>query len=210
MSDSKDPAGNNASVGAQEFYAVYRNTVDIGKVAGKDLKWGIARGWGATFGFDVNAKNDFYSSRKRMLVLGPTVMLDVPGFLNVSLLYLDESNAPNAVLEATPGRYTYKGHSMLTGAWGIPIGTLPLSFEGFMNVIQSRGPSRILAHTPSKVAFDFDGQLMLLDTWGSANGRDPRARSSSASSTNTGRTSSATTTPRRDAGRAAATGPRRP
>ena len=29
---------------------------------------------------------------------------------------------------------------MLTGAWGIPIGSLPLSFEGFMNVIGSKGP----------------------------------------------------------------------
>jgi hypothetical protein len=161
MSDNKDPAGNNPAVGAQEFYAVYRNTVELGKVTGKDYKWGIVRGWGGTFGFDANAKNDFYSSRKRMLVLGPTVMFDTPGFLNVSLLWLDESNAPNAALEATPGRYHYKDHGMISAAWGIPIGSLPLSFEGFMNYIQAKGPLEDPAHTPSAPETDFDGQLML-------------------------------------------------
>ena len=64
------------------------------------------RGWGVTVGFDLNTKNDAYASKKRMLVVGPTLMLDVPGFLNLSLLALEESNAPQGV-----SRYTYETHA---------------------------------------------------------------------------------------------------
>jgi len=161
MSDSKDPSGANSTNGAQEAYVVYRNTVDFGKVSGKDLKWGWIRGWGGTFGFDWNAKTDAgYNSKKRMLVLGPTVMFDVPGFFNVSLLALSESNAPYSTFTntSTP-RYTYKTHAMLTGAWGIPIGDLPLSFEGFMNIIGSKGNDEF--NVPTKMETNFDGQIML-------------------------------------------------
>jgi hypothetical protein len=51
----------------------------------------------------LNSKNDPYISKKRMLVLGPRLILDVPGFLNLSLLALYENNAPRNV-----DRYTYK------------------------------------------------------------------------------------------------------
>ena len=155
MSDSKDPSTVGGS-GAQEAYVVYRNTLDLGKITGKDYKWGIVRGWGGTFGFDWNTKNDVgYASKKRMFVAGPTVMFDVPGFLNVSLLALNESNAP----VGHPSRYTYQTHAMLTGAWGIPIGDLPLSFEGFMNIIAPKGNDEF--NVPTKTETNFDGQIML-------------------------------------------------
>ena len=75
FSDSKDPSGPDGKSGAQEVYAVYRNTLDIGKIMNKDLKFGVAKGFGITSGFDFNTKTDAgYNSKKRMLVLGPTVM----------------------------------------------------------------------------------------------------------------------------------------
>ena len=87
MSDRKD--GN-----AQEAYVVYRHTLDLGKVTGKSFAYGPVRGMGLTAGFDLNTKNDTgYGSKKRMLVLGPTFMADVPGFLNISLLLLHEFTA---------------------------------------------------------------------------------------------------------------------
>jgi nucleoside-specific outer membrane channel protein Tsx len=155
MSDSKDPSTVGGS-GAQEAYVVYRNTLDFGKISGKDLKWGWIRGWGLTGGFDWNTKNDVgYASKKRMWVLGPTVMWDVPGFFNMSVLVLDESNAP----VGHPSRYRYKTHAMLTGAWGIPIGSTPLSFEGFFNYIGSKGKDEFGAQT--KPETNIDMQLML-------------------------------------------------
>ncbi|BBP00961.1 outer envelope protein [Sulfuriferula nivalis] len=152
MSDSKDPAAGSTT-GAQEAYMVYRHTLDLGKITGKDLKFGVVKDVGATVGFDVNTKNDNYSSKKHMLVAGPTLMFDVPGFLNVSLLALWESNAPTGV-----DRYTYKTHPMLTAAWGIPLGDSAFSFEGFVNFIAAKGLDEYTHET--KPETDFDGQIM--------------------------------------------------
>jgi hypothetical protein len=79
-----------------------------------------------------------------MLVLGPTMMLDVPGYLNVSLLALRESNKPGVSPGAfDPGypdhRYYYRTHPMIETVWAIPIGALPLSFEGYANLIAAKG-----------------------------------------------------------------------
>ncbi len=161
LSDSKDPAGFASSNGAQEVYVVYRNTIDLEKVTGKSFKFGAVRGVGAVVGFDFNTKADAgYNSKKRMLVAGPSLMLDVPGFLNVSLLALQESNAPYSTFPgggSTP-RYSYKVHPMLNLAWGIPVGSLPLSFEGFANFIASKGKNEFGDATAAETNIDM--QLM--------------------------------------------------
>lgn len=160
MSDSKDPASSAAnSGGAREFYAIYRNTVDLEKAAGYSFKTSSVRGLGITGGFDVNAKTDAgYNSKKQMLVLGPTLMMDVPGFLNVSLLALWESNAPCSTF-GTPSctsRYHYQTHPMLTAAWGIPfnLGSVPLSFEGYANYISAKGKDEYGADTKAETNID--------------------------------------------------------
>jgi nucleoside-specific outer membrane channel protein Tsx len=159
MSDKKDPASLSQSSGAQEAYIVYRNTLDFGKIQGKDIKFGAVRGVGLTLGFDVNTKNDVgYNSRKRMLVAGPTLMWDVPGFLNTSLLILEESNAPSgafAPISGVTGRYHYKTHPMLTAAWGIPVGQ-NLSFEGYANFIASKGSDEVGGDTAAETNIDME------------------------------------------------------
>jgi hypothetical protein len=159
MSDSKDPAGAGSSDGAQEAYVVYRHTLDLEKVSGKSFKFGPVRGVGMTAGFDWNAKTDAgYNSKKRMFVAGPTLMLDVPGFLNASLLELWESNAPyNTFSNVATPRYSYKPHPMLTLAWGIPVGMgLPLSFEGFANYIASKGKNEFGGPTAPETDIDME------------------------------------------------------
>lgn len=143
---------NSVDSNAQEAYVVYRNTLDIGKVTGKTYAFGPVRGLGLTAGFDWNTKNDpGYASKKRMLVIGPTLMVDVPGFLNVSLLVLQESNMPKSLTS----RYTYKTHPMLTAAWGIPVGAVPgLSFEGYMNYISAKGTNEFGGGTSPETNFD--------------------------------------------------------
>jgi nucleoside-specific outer membrane channel protein Tsx len=155
MSDNKDPASGNAGAGAQEVYALYRNTVDFSKVTGGSYKFGFVRDVGVTFGFDYNTKNNGYGSRKRMLVLGPTLHMDVPGFLDVSLFALNESNAPNGI----NGRYTYKTHAMLDFVWGIPIGDSPFNFQGFCDFIQSKGNDEF--NTPTATEIQFNGAVMM-------------------------------------------------
>jgi len=154
QSSSADPAVNGG--GAQEAYVVYRNIFDLAKITGKDMKFGAVRDIGITAGFDWNTKNDVgYSSKKRMLVLGPGLMWDVPGFLETRLLALWESNDPTGI--AT--RYEYKTHPALETVWGIPIGSLPLSFGGYMEIIAPKGHDEFGNQT--KTETNFDGKLML-------------------------------------------------
>jgi nucleoside-specific outer membrane channel protein Tsx len=138
-----------------EAYLVYRNTLDIGKISGKDLGFGPVSGLGFTLGFDWNTKNDpGYGSKKHMFVAGPTVMFKVPGFLNVSLLAVKESNYPNGI----PSRYTYKTHAMLSAAWGIPITNSGWAFEGYLNFIAAKGQDEFGGGTAAET--DTDVMLM--------------------------------------------------
>lgn len=163
LSDKNDsPTTNgvpNKQSSGQEVYVVYRHTLDLGKVTGTPdtFKFGPVRGLGLTAGFDYNNKSgDGYESKKHMLVAGPTVMFDVPGFLNLSLLELWESNAPLG----HPQRYSYDPHPMLTAAWGIPfsLGPVNLSFEGFANFIASKGQNEFGGNT--KPETNIDAQIM--------------------------------------------------
>lgn len=160
LSNSSDPASAGSTDGARETYIVYRHTLDLGKISGKAMAFGPVRGFGITAGFDWNTKDDAgYNSKKQMLVLGPTLMMDVPGFLNVSLLVLRESNAPyNSYSHVSTPRYTYKTHPMLTAAWSIPLGSMPLAFEGFANFIGSKGSDEFGGKT--KPETDIDMQVM--------------------------------------------------
>lgn len=157
MSDKNDPSSAGSSDGAHEVYVVYRNTLDFGKISGKDIKFGPFRGVGWTTGFDYNTKTDAgYNSKKRMLVAGPTLMVDVPGFLNVTIAELWESNAPYSTFShtATP-RYSYDPHPMIGLAWGIPFNAgVPLSFEGFANFIASKGKNEFGGDTAAETNID--------------------------------------------------------
>ena len=170
MSNSKDPAYAGASTGAQETYVVYRHTLDIGKVSGQSFKFGPLRGLGFTAGFDYNTKDDAgYNSKKRMLVAGPTVMFDVPGFLNVSVLQLWESNAPYSTFSHTGvARYSYDPHPMLTASWGIPLGA-GFSFSGFGNYIAAKGKNEFGVGTKPETNIDMQLMYDLSPVVGAAN-----------------------------------------
>jgi hypothetical protein len=160
LSDKTDPSSKGASSGAQEFYVVYRHTLEWGKLRGKPLQFGPVRDAGLTLGFDLNTKNDAgYNSKKRMLVAGPTFALDVTGLLNVGVYALWESNAPYSSFTGvgTP-RYRYDTHPMLGAVWALPIGATGWSFEGFANVIAAKGSNEFGRGT--KPETNIDMQLM--------------------------------------------------
>jgi len=147
QSDETDPASLTQSEGAQEAYVVYRHTLDLGALSGRELRYGPVKGVGLTLGFDWNTKNDVgYNSRKRMLVAGPTLMWDVPaGFLNTSILLLRESNAPSGAfppISNVNGRYTYDTHAMLAVSWAIPV-TERIAFEGYGDFIGAKGRDEV-------------------------------------------------------------------
>jgi hypothetical protein len=164
-SDGNDPGSLGQTSGAQEVYIVYRHTLDLGKLNNTEFKWGPFRGAGIVLGFDVNSKNDVgYNSRKRMLVAGPALMFDVPGFLNMSLLALNESNAPSGPfppISLVRSRYTYDMHPMLSFSWGIPVAE-GWAFEGYANFIAAKGKSETGADTGPETNID----MQLMYTWG--------------------------------------------
>ena len=156
MSDGKDPASPGSHTGAQEAYVVYRTFLDAGKVFKRDFAAGPIRTWGLTGGFDWNTKNDAgYNSRKRMWVLGPTLSFDVPGFLDVGVHELWESNAPyDDYTQTGVSRYHYRAHPMLASSFGIPLGSLPFSFEGYADFIASKGKNEFGAQTAPETHID--------------------------------------------------------
>ena len=165
QSDKNDPASLTQNEGAQEAYVVYRHTLDIGALRGAPIQYGKVKGVGLVLGFDWNTKNDVgYNSRKRMLVAGPTLMWDVPGFLNTGIALVRESNAPSgafAPISNVRGRYTYDNHAMFMASWGIPLPASwadGLAFEGYLNYIASKGRDEV--GNPTGAETNLDMQLM--------------------------------------------------
>lgn len=173
-STSGDPVLGDPSQGATEAYAVYRNTVYGSKLFNRDFQYGVIRDVGGTVGFDWNTKNNAYQSEKRMLVLGPTIMLDVPGFLNASVFALWESNHPSNCAYANNmpastcnpstaipnGRYYYKPHPSINLVWGIPfeISSARFIFKGFADYIATKG--NLESGNPSAPETHLDMALM--------------------------------------------------
>ena len=163
LSDKNDPAGGKPGFqGAQEAYVVYRNLLDIGKLTGNNYRLGPIKMFGWTTGFDLNTKNNFYASKKRMLVTGPTVGLDVPrGFVNVSVLALFESNSPSFI----PERYRYDTHPAVNVAWSIPSADKQWSFNGYALWITEKGidergkPTADETHIDANVMYDLGKTL---------------------------------------------------
>lgn len=172
ISDAHDPKRFGTTSGAQEVYVVYRHKLDIGKLRGSDIRFGPVRGLGLTAGFDWNMKQDAgYNSRKQMLVIGPTLMMDVAGFLDVSLLFLAESNkpstSPGAFNPSYPAvRYHYKTHPMLALAWSMPVGE-NLSFGGYANFIEAKGLNEVGASTAAETNIDMNLMLDISPSLGS-------------------------------------------
>src|SRR5258706_11124765 len=82
-------------------------------------------------------------------------MVGVPGFLNLSLLALQESNAPQGV-----SRYTYKTHGAFEVDWSTPppVAAVPLVVEGDGLYIASKGSNEFGGITPAETPID--AQLM--------------------------------------------------
>lgn len=156
IQSSDEPNANAANgKGAFESYLVYRHTLDIGKILDKDLSYqGFIKGYGLVLGGDWNTKNDVYSSRKHLYVIGPTIMFDVKGMLNFSMLAVYESNKPNSV----DSRYKYDPRLSLQLAWVLPIMDTSFSFEGLAMFHDSKGLNESGKQTVQE--YNIDAMLM--------------------------------------------------
>jgi len=137
MSDRNDPTASGNS-GANEVYALYRGSLSLGKLTKTDLGFGPVRDISLTAGFDFNAKDNAFASKKRFLVAGPTFHFKVPaGFFDLGLLACHEQNYNGIVGRSVDFKTTY----YLTAAWGIPfqMGEVGAEFKGYANYEGAKG-----------------------------------------------------------------------
>jgi nucleoside-specific outer membrane channel protein Tsx len=139
FSDRHDPASNGGG-GAQELYFIYRHQLEAGKVTGNKWSFGPVRDVALSAGFDLNSKDTTFGPRKRMLVIGPTLKFDVPGFFDLGLRYRTERNH-NGIPSAQQHDVRFDDTYMLESAWGIPfqLGPVPLKFKGFASYVPKKG-----------------------------------------------------------------------
>ncbi|MCQ9617251.1 hypothetical protein L1889_11585 [Paenalcaligenes niemegkensis] len=155
QSDKKDPTRADGDNGATEAYLTYRHQLHLGKVLDKDLSFGPVKDIGLTAGFDLNTKNNTFASRKRLLVVGPTLRFDVPkGFVDLSLLYGKEWNHCGLGAPACEkSRITFDSQFIASLAWGIPFdaGAVPLKFQGFANWVGPKGKDYVGVKTKAEI-----------------------------------------------------------
>lgn len=143
--------------GAQEVYVVYRTTLSGSAIFGTPLKFGgVIRDIGLTGGFDYNAKDDQFSARVYKWALGPKISFDVPGFLDMAVVWRSEHNhnwyatypgfgtagcEPANTPSCNPN-IRFKDTAALEMAWLIPfpIAGVPMKFQGFLDYIGAKGP----------------------------------------------------------------------
>ena len=165
----------NSTDGATEVYAVYRTHLSLNKVTGsKTFAFGPIRDLRLETGIDLNTKNTSFAAHKIMPVLGPTFELAVPGFWTVSVFAEKEWNnngfshlAADGTVVPSGGNVEFNVTPMFATAWGIPILSLPLSFEGFGSVNLPKGKDGGGFETKTELLFHPKVMWDVGSAWGS-------------------------------------------
>ncbi|MCS5516763.1 hypothetical protein NWF32_22915 [Pseudomonas qingdaonensis] len=111
----------------------------------RPLAFGPVKDVALTLGLDWNTKNNAFQSRKRMILIGPTLKFALPaGFLDLSLFYAREWNHCGLDSCRQPGnhsRMAFDPFYQLNLTWGIPfaLGSLPMKFQGFYSYSGEKG-----------------------------------------------------------------------
>ncbi|CAG9247887.1 conserved exported hypothetical protein [Paraburkholderia unamae] len=139
VSNAANPeSGGPKTGGAQEVYSVGRVQFSAGKIFGRYLGFGPIRDYGLTIGYEFGVKNDSYSERARMLVVGPTIEFAIPrGYWNFTAGLRTESNHNG--ISGVDVRFNTAWH--LESSWLYPfrVGPVPLVFRGFAGVTGPKG-----------------------------------------------------------------------
>lgn len=152
-SDKNDPASGGGG-GAHEAYATFRTTLSLSRTLGMATRHGPVRDVGLTAGFDFNAKDDQFGARVFKTSLGPKVSFDVPGFLDVAVVWRTERNhnwfatpagfggagCAQPPAQACNPDVHFKDTAALEVAWMIPFSLgLPAKLQGFLEYAGAKG-----------------------------------------------------------------------
>lgn len=135
-SDSKD-------ANSTEIYGEFYSTLSLGKTAGFSTAPGsLIKDLGLTAGINYGTKNSTLRPNPKVLMLGPTIDLNIPGFtfFNVDILAYRDSGSFNGNGGGKLCGETATSYQ-ITPAWKMPftLGSESFSFEGFVDFIGSHG-----------------------------------------------------------------------
>ncbi|MDP1733342.1 MAG: hypothetical protein Q8L44_03140 [Sulfuritalea sp.] len=138
-SDRYDPAKNSTD-GATEYLFNYRYQLPAGRVLDTPLAFGPVHDIALMAGVDLTTKDTLFAPKKRAWVFGPVLKFDVPGFLDIGLLYYKERNHKGIPFTPRPDT-EFDGTWMLNAMWGIPFRLGPTSavFQGLFNRLGEKG-----------------------------------------------------------------------
>ncbi len=155
LSDANDPAMNGGG-GAQEIYAVYRHTLSFAKTLDRNIGGSLVKDVGLTVGADLNSKNDNMGPGVRRQVVGPTLIMNVPGYMGISLFYRGETTHNGMV-----GRdVRFRNTGGVTVVWNIPMFGAHAKSDGVINYIGKKGKDGFGNETEAETLARFD---ILLD-----------------------------------------------
>jgi hypothetical protein len=144
LSDKYDPAAGGSNQGATEVFAVMRRAFSMNKMTdSKSFSFTGVRDVNADLGLDIGTKNNAFASHIVRPFLGAQLAFNVPGFLNVGAYVTKEWNhngfSHDQGANPTGGPVEFNTTGALLTSWGIPLGSLPLEFAGFANVVLPKG-----------------------------------------------------------------------
>jgi hypothetical protein len=145
LSDKNDPIQSGSNQGATEVFAVLRRGFSMNAATeSKSFSFTGVRDVNLDLGLDIGTKNNAFASHIVRPFLGPQLAFDIPGgFLNVGAYVTKEwnnngfSHAQGA--NPTGGGVQFNTTGAVLASWGIPLGSMPLQFAGFANVILPKG-----------------------------------------------------------------------
>jgi hypothetical protein len=151
LSNPNEPA-LNSSGGSTEFYAVYRAQLSPDKIFGLNTKFGPISAINFEIGGDLESENTAFAPDKKLLVAGPNINFNLgAGFLNVGIHVSKEWNHNGICAEysicvgtgaANDGAVSFHPTPEFEFVWLYSLKGLtglPLSFQGFMNVVAPKG-----------------------------------------------------------------------
>lgn len=133
-STKNDPIGGG-SFG--EVYSEWYTSLSMSKVTGANLNWGIIKDLNLTAGFNFGAKSN--GANPRVLLLGPTVDFNVPGFIFFNVDFLAYRDTGRFAGVAKPSDTTWQ----ITPVWlsKFNIGQTKWVFTGHIDWIGKRCPA---------------------------------------------------------------------
>lgn len=155
-STNADPTAPGLTVGSQsgsrELYFIYRGTLSGNAVTGsKNFSFGFIKDVSFEYGTDVETQNTAFAPQKTALVLGPQFSFDVPGLLTFSAHFYKEWNhnglaslfgsPSNPDFNTFTGDVSFRPTAEFEAVYVQPLSftSLPLTFNGFANVILPKG-----------------------------------------------------------------------